>query len=58
MNPTTRQVDRDLPYVMPEPPMPWKEYRDQAFREWARKFAILVLVSLVILAIVFPWGQQ
>ena len=29
------------------PPMPWEEFRNRAFREWARKVAIVLSVVLL-----------
>lgn len=45
------------PHVIDNPPMPWQEYRDRAFREWARKAAILIAAMLVTTLILYPWGQ-
>lgn len=45
------------PHVIDNPPMPWQEYRDRAFREWARKVAILGFVILIVTLILIPWGQ-
>jgi len=47
------------PYFLEElpddPPMPREEFLRRELLSFAQKFAILVLVSLVFAAIVYPW---
>lgn len=46
------------PHVIDNPPMPYEQYRNMMFREWARKAAILIAVTLLVTLILIPWGQQ
>jgi len=44
-----------------DPPMPWEQYRNMMFREWARKAAIVIAVILFgcgVAAVIYAtkWG--